>query len=67
MMSLSLLIAASVSSASAQISLHMSDRPVAEVIKQIEKSTSYRFFYNSNLDGMRKNVNVSAETRTLTR
>lgn len=65
MMSLSLLIVASVSSASAQITLDVSNRPVTEVVKQIEKSTSYRFFYNSNLDGMHKNVNVSAKNQNI--
>ncbi len=67
MMSLSLLIAASVSSASAQITLNVSDRPVAEVVKQIEKNDFIPFFYNSNLDGMRKTSMCRLKTKALMR
>ena len=41
---------------SAQITLSMKDKPLKEVIRQIEKVSDYRFFYNNDLAGLKKSV-----------
>ena len=35
----------------AQISLSVKDKPMREVIKELEKTTEYRFFYNDEIKG----------------
>lgn len=65
MMSLLLLIGASAPSLYAQITLSVNGRPVTEVVKQIEKSTSYRFFYNKGLAGMNQRVTVTANDQNI--
>ena len=37
---------------SAQISLSMQNKSTREVIREIEKVSDYRFFYNDNLSGL---------------
>ena len=45
---------------SAQISLSMQNKSTREVIREIEKVSDYRFFYNDNLSGLNTKISVSA-------
>ena len=46
---------------SAQISLSMQNKSTREVIREIEKVSDYRFFYNDNLSGLNTRISVSAQ------
>lgn len=46
---------------SAQISLSMQNKSTREVIREIEKVSDYRFFYNDNLSGLNTKISVSAQ------
>ncbi|MCC8094487.1 MAG: carboxypeptidase-like regulatory domain-containing protein [Tannerellaceae bacterium] len=45
----------------AQISLSLKDKPVREIIRELETKTEYRFFYNSSLPELDEKISV--ETR----
>ena len=46
---------------SAQISLSMQNKSTREVIREIEKVSDYRFFYNDNLSGLNTKISVSTQ------
>ncbi len=46
---------------SAQISLSMQNKSTREVIREIEKVSDYRFFYNDNLSGLNTRITISAQ------
>ena len=46
---------------SAQIFLSMQNKSTREVIREIEKVSDYRFFYNDNLSGLNTKISVSAQ------
>lgn len=48
----------SASVALAQITLRMQNRTAREVIKEIEKNSSYRFFYNDDLSGLDTRISL---------
>lgn len=48
---------------SAQISLSMQNKSTREVIREIEKVSDYRFFYNDNLSGLNTKISVSARVK----
>lgn len=50
---------------SAQITLSMKDKPLKEVIRQIEKVSDYRFFYNNDLAGLKKSVSLDAQNSNI--
>ena len=50
---------------SAQITLSMKDKPLKEVIRQIEKVSDYRFFYNNDLAGLKKSVSLDAQNSSI--
>ncbi|MDR1601196.1 MAG: TonB-dependent receptor [Tannerella sp.] len=52
--------------ASAHISLSIKNKPVREVIKDIEKTSDYRFFYNDDLPGLDANVSIHIQEGTIT-
>ncbi len=43
------------------ISLEIKEKPISEVIEQIEKQTDYNFFYNSRLIDMQRRVSVQVD------
>ena len=45
----------------AQISLSVKDRPMREVIKELEETTEYRFFYNDGIKGLNSPISVDVE------
>ncbi|MDD2952969.1 MAG: TonB-dependent receptor [Parabacteroides sp.] len=45
----------------AQISLSVKDRPMREVIKELEETTEYRFFYSDGIKGLNSPVSVNVE------
>ena len=45
----------------AQISLSVKDKPMREVIKELEKTTEYRFFYNDEIKGLDFPVSVNVK------
>lgn len=45
----------------AQISLSVKDRPMKEVIKELEEKTEYRFFYNNEIKGLNSPISVNIE------
>lgn len=47
--------------AAARISLSTKNKPVREVIRTIEKTSDYRFFYNDDLPGLGTNVSIQVE------
>lgn len=49
----------------AQITIHMKDKPAAEVVKQIEKVSKYRFFYKKGLPGMNTSITVNANDQSI--
>lgn len=48
----------------AQISLSVKNKPIREVIQQIEKSTNYSFFFNNNLPDLDKKISISVSNET---
>jgi TonB-linked SusC/RagA family outer membrane protein len=52
--------------ATAYISLSIKNKSVREVIKDIEKTSDYRFFYNDDLPGLDANVSIQIEGGTIT-
>lgn len=57
---LSFMLAASLNSYS-QITLNVNGGSVKSVIHQIEKQSEYRFFYDNNLSGLSKKVNINVK------
>lgn len=55
----------SASVALAQITLSMHNRTAREVIREIEKNSNYRFFYNDDLAGLNTRINVDADNRPI--
>lgn len=47
--------------AMAQITLTLRNRPMREVIKEIEKVSDYRFFYNDDLPGLNARISVNVK------
>lgn len=60
-----LLFGASGTMSFAQITLTMKNRTVREVIKEIEKKSDYRFFYNEDLAGLNKTVSVNVNNQDI--
>lgn len=54
------LLGASCIMAMAQISLSVKNKPVREVIREIEKKSDYRFFFNDDLAGLNTEVSFDA-------
>ena len=50
---------------SAQISLSMQNKSTREVIREIEKASDYRFFYNDNLSGLDTRITISADEENI--
>lgn len=48
-----------------QITLTMKDKPLKKVIKQIEKVSEYRFFYNEELANLNKPVSLEAQNSSI--
>jgi hypothetical protein len=48
-----------------QITLTMKDKPLKKVIKQIEKVSEYRFFYNEDLASLNKPVSLEAQNSSI--
>lgn len=42
----------------AQITVNVQNRPLREALKEIEKVSSYKFFYNESLAGLEKQINL---------
>lgn len=49
----------------AQITLSMNNRPMREVIQEIEKVSDYRFFYSENLDGLNTRVSINSKNASI--
>lgn len=49
----------------AQITVDMKNKPVSEVVKQIEKVSKYRFFYKKGLSGMNTPITVEANDQSI--
>ncbi|MDR1814348.1 MAG: carboxypeptidase-like regulatory domain-containing protein, partial [Tannerella sp.] len=56
-----LLVISGVASAKEQISLSIKHKTLREAIREIEKTTDYRFFYSDNLQGLNAKVSVNVE------
>lgn len=52
------MLASSSIAAIAQITLAIKNSPMREVIKEIEKVSDYRFFYNDDLAGLEKKISI---------
>lgn len=63
MMLLGCLFALSASVALAQITLHMQNKTAREVIREIERNSNYRFFYNDDLAGLNSRISVDVTDR----
>lgn len=50
----------------AQLTINVKNKPLREVIKEIEKSSEYRFFYNEDLSGLNVKVSVNSKKNTIT-
>ena len=48
-----------------QVTLIMKDKPLKNVIKQIEKVSEYRFFYNEDLASLNKPVSLEAQNSSI--
>lgn len=51
--------------AMAQITLSLKNKPVREVIKEIEKKSDYRFFYNDDLSGLNNQVSIQVNNQNI--
>lgn len=51
----------------AQISLSLKNRPMREVIKEIEKVSDFRFFYNDDLPGLNSPITVEVKDGNIER
>lgn len=51
----------SAAAVAAQISLSVKNKPMREVIKEIEETTEYRFFYNDEIKGLNSPVSVNVK------
>ena len=58
------MLAASLNSYS-QITLNVNGSSVKSVIHQIEKQSEYRFFYDNNLSGLSKKVNINVKDQPI--
>lgn len=61
---LSIMLAASLNSYS-QITLNVNGSSVKSVIHQIENQSEYRFFYDNNLSGLSKKVNINVKDQPI--
>jgi hypothetical protein len=52
--------------ASAQITLSLKNKSVREAIRNIEKTSDYRFFYNDDLPGLDTSISIQVEEGTIT-
>lgn len=59
-----LLVSSSITAMS-QISLTMKNKPVREVIKEIEKVSDYRFFYNDDLSDLDKVISIDVKNSAI--
>jgi TonB-linked SusC/RagA family outer membrane protein len=50
---------------SAQITLNVKNKTVKEVLKEIEKTSDYSFFYNEGLKDLNKNMSIQVTNETL--
>lgn len=50
---------------SAQVSISVKDKEIRAVIQQIERTSDYRFFFNSDLPDLGKVISVQAENETI--
>jgi type II secretory pathway component GspD/PulD (secretin) len=66
MLSSMLLIFSGHIAATTQITLSIKNKQVREVLKSIEKTSDYRFFYNDDLPGLEANVSIRVEKGTIT-
>lgn len=46
------------SHAFSQITVNLQNKPLREALKEIEKVSDYKFFYNESLPGLKRNVTV---------
>lgn len=51
--------------AMSQITLTVKDKPLKEVIREIERISDYSFFYNNNLAGLNKTVSLDAQNSNI--
>jgi len=49
----------------AQINLSIKNKPMREVIKEIERTSDYRFFYNDDLSGLNSSVSVEVKEASI--
>lgn len=49
----------------AQISVNIQNRPLRQVLKEVEKVSEYRFFYNESLAQLEKNTTLNATNATI--
>ena len=49
----------------AQITVDVKNEPLKEVLKQIERSSKYSFFYNVELEGLDKLVTIKTDNASL--
>ena len=52
--------------ASAQITLNVKGKPLREVVKQIESTSEYRFFYNDDINGLGRLVTLNVKNASIT-
>lgn len=62
---LALLGLPSVAGVNAQITINIEGRTATEVVRQIEKRTDYRFFYNKSLSAMKNKVSIKADDQSI--
>lgn len=60
-----LLLGASANLLIAQITLQVSNKPLRDVVKEIEQKTEYRFFFNEDLEGLKSPVTLSLSNATI--
>lgn len=56
-----LLGSSSLTAVAAQISLSVQDKPMREVIREIERVSDYRFFYSDNISGLDKSISLNVK------
>jgi TonB-linked SusC/RagA family outer membrane protein len=49
----------------AQITISAKNKPLKEVIREIERSSDYRFFYNDDLQGLNTSVSIEAREQSV--
>lgn len=48
-----------------QITVDVKDKPIKDVLKKIEKSSTYKFFYNEDLKGLDKTISLKVSNATI--